>query len=63
MSGGDVAGMILIIIVIGVPLIVAFTSGYFDGRYTEKEKWQKDTIDLGLAQYNTKTGEWEWSEK
>ncbi len=60
MSGGEIAGIILICYVI---LMGCLWVGHCDGRNDEKKKWQKDMIDRGLAQYNAKTGEWEWIEK
>ncbi len=60
MSGVDVAGAIVVIIIVFLTLL---TIGHTDGRRDEEKKWKKDMIDRGLAQYNAKTGEWEWIEK
>ncbi len=59
MSFAEIAGLV---IMIGFVIFI-FRSGYLDGSAAEEKKWKKDTIDRGLAQYNAKTGEWEWIEK
>ncbi len=59
MSFAEIAGIVIMIFFV----IFIFWVGYLDGSAAEENKWKKDTIYRGLAQYNPKTSEWEWIEK
>ena len=63
MSGSEIAGFIVLSVVCGIVFTATNWFCDWDGCNDEDKKWKKDMIDRGLAQYNAKTGEWEWIEK
>lgn len=63
MLGDEIAAAIVVCVLFVVMIMISVCISYESGLYDEKEKWKKDTINRGLAQYNQKTGKWEWIEK
>lgn len=44
-------------------LIIGFVLGVMFGSLMEMRAWKIDLVKRGLAQYNSKSGRWEWIEK
>ena len=44
-------------------IIVAFIIGIGVGGSAADSHWKKNTVRLGAAQYNPKTGKWEWLDR
>lgn len=44
-------------------LIVCFIMGALAGRQVTENRWQKETIERGLSEYNNQTGKWQWKEQ
>ena len=37
--------------------------GSWMGSTIEKLSWQKEAVEYGYAEYDSKTGDWQWKEK
>ena len=47
-------------VVVGVALVIVATLGTLIGVNTTRDSFQKEAIEMGYAEYNKTTGEWQW---
>ena len=50
------------LIIISGSILFGFVVGFLTGEVEEKDRWRKELIKRGLAEYNSDTGEWKWKQ-
>lgn len=51
----------IIKLLIGLSVVATNVSSYYIGSFIKNGQWKQELLDRNLAEYNVKTGEWQYA--